>query len=97
MKKIRIYTFKEKQELYDHISTLGIVDFHSIQLVAGEWERETIKTQSNFRVDKLTIKKYAIVEEIVNEDEYGNYEIFIKKELNKKEIDEIISKIKELL
>jgi hypothetical protein len=97
MKKIRIETFEKEQVIYDHISTLGIVDFHSIQLVAGEWERETIKTQSNFRVDKLTIKKYAIVEEIINEDEYGNYEIFIKKELNKKEIDEIISKIKELL
>jgi hypothetical protein len=96
MKKIRIETFEKEQVIYDHISTLGIVDFHSIQLVAGEWERETIKTQSNFRVDKLTIKKYAIVEEIINEDE-GVYEIFIKKELYKKELDEIINKVTELL
>jgi hypothetical protein len=79
MKKIRIYTFKEKQELYDHISVIGTLESHSIMLVKGEWKRERVRTEGDFKVDKLTIDKFAIVEDIAEEKEDIEYEVYIKE------------------
>jgi len=46
--KIRIHTFRDEQELYYHISTLSVIDFHSIQLRDWKWER--IRTEGNFKL-----------------------------------------------
>jgi hypothetical protein len=81
--KITIHTFQNQQELFDHISGLGAVEFHSFQLITGDYKRERIKNEGNFKVDKITIKTYAIVEELANksDDSDNSYELYIKQNI----------------